>query len=477
MRTSQKVRLGLCALFLLSPVTGNAQSQNEPPRHVDAQGEEIFGPGYLPLPPADPGTPLEIAQPSAGIQGVPAAMLQSDAAKPALSTMSVTELTKTMSAIPLRTSVRKRLKLPRFKPVLAESLTTVNGVMTAEEQPTAVQAMKIHFVDVGQGAGAILEFPCGVAVIDTGGEQASGERDGGKKFTTYLNRFFDARPMLNRTIDVLLTSHPHEDHLKGLAENMTFGSGASSFLIRNIVDNGQTGSSGSLGAQSNARNRARTAGAHYSAIQLQDIFSATGATNSVIDPFACAGIDPVITAFWGSQNELVSGPAAALRRVYNTANNHSVVIRVDFGKASLLFTGDLQDDAARDMLDEYKDNPKAFDVDVYEAGHHGADNGTIVAMLKAMSPKIAVISMGDKSSTAAKTAFDYGHPRLSTLALLQKPGTGVSLSRPAKTFWGFAGQDMPPKPVAIKKEIYATGWEGTIVMTARSDGTYTVGGP
>ena len=478
MQIFQQTGQGLFALAMLAIMSGAAQSQANPPRYVDKQGEEIFGPDYLPQAPSDPGVPLQVGQPSSGFQGAPDTMLQSDVAGTGTAAMSVTELQAARPNIPMRTSIRKRLKLPRFKAANFESLNNVTGLIAADAQPVAaIQSMKVHFVDVGQGAAAILEFPCGIAVVDTGGEQASGARDGGKKFVAYLNLFFAARPALNRTIDVLFTSHPHADHQKGLSEDMAFGSAATGFKIRNIVDNGQSGTSDSLGNQSDARERARVAGARYSAVQLHNIFSATGATNNVIDPFKCAAIDPVVTAFWGSQNEAVAGPAVGLRHVYNTANNHSVVIRIDFGKASMLFTGDLQGDAARDMLAEYKDNPKVFDVDIYQAGHHGADNGTIAGMLKAMSPKIAVISMGDKSSTASKTAFDYGHPRLSTLTLLQKPGTGVSEARAPKTFWGFAGQDMLPTPVKITKAVYGTGWEGTIVMTARSDGSYSVDGP
>ena len=72
----------------------------------------------------------------------------------------------------------------------------------------------VHYVYVGQGAGAILEFPCGVAVIDSGGEYGSGD-NGGKMFVDYLETFFAARPQFNRTIDVLFTSHPHKDICSG----------------------------------------------------------------------------------------------------------------------------------------------------------------------------------------------------------------------------------------------------------------------
>ncbi|TIS10477.1 MAG: hypothetical protein E5X14_00845 [Mesorhizobium sp.] len=75
--------------------------------------------------------------------------------------------------------------------------------------------MYVHYVDVGQGAGAILEFPCGVALIDVGGEWANDGVDGEIMFKNYLDKFFETRPYLNNTIDVVFLSHPHADHING----------------------------------------------------------------------------------------------------------------------------------------------------------------------------------------------------------------------------------------------------------------------
>jgi hypothetical protein len=251
-------------------------------------------------------------------------------------------------------------------------------------------------------------------------------------------------------------------------------SGAGGFKVRNIVDNGQTGIEGTLKTQTVAREAARKAGAGYSAVELKSQTFATGVTNAVIDPLACPGVDPKITAFWGGRNEALTagGPARAKR--YSTVNNHSVVVRVDYGKASLLFMGDMQHEGAEDMLEEYEDNLAVFDVDVYLSAHHGAANGTSDTLLDVMSPEIGIISMGDKSSIKKSTAFDHGHPRLSTIALMQDPPAIVSGTRTPVVFWGSAAEGTAFKPVTIKRAIYGTGWEGTLLLRARSDGTYKV---
>jgi beta-lactamase superfamily II metal-dependent hydrolase len=447
------------------PMLASAQDAPAPPLHADANGEEVFGPNYMPIDPPDPGEPLQPGRPKGGIQF--------HKLTPQTNNFELTELVTTPQlAIPFRRSVRLARKIPRIKVKLSqfEKLTPLNVPMALPMQPLVVSEMIVHYVNVGQGSGAVLEFPCGVAVIDTGGEYASGGVNGGKEFVDYLTKFFTDRPQFHNTIDVLVTSHPHQDHLYGLPR--LFPASGSLFKVLNIVDNGQTGTTGSLGVQTTVRNSLRAAGAKYAAVQLASNVWATGATNDVIDPIKCSSIDPIITAFWGSRNPSLNVPLPS--DADTNPNVHSVVIRVDFGAASMLFTGDLMKTGLADMLNEYKENPGVFDVDVYLAGHHGADNGTTAKLLSIATPKIAVISMGDQSTHTPSTAFNYGHPKISTLKLLQATPGGVSFVRTPVTFWGSNGANTPFMPFKVTKAIYATGWEGTINLHIKSDGTYQV---
>jgi hypothetical protein len=50
----------------------------------------------------------------------------------------------------------------------------------------------------------------------------------------------------------------------------------------------------------------------------------------------------------------------------------------------------------------------------------------------------------------------------------------VSGTRPPASFWAAEQEETPFRPVTIDRAIYATGWEGTIVLTAGSDGSYRV---
>ena len=72
-------------------------------------------------------------------------------------------------------------------------------------------------------------------------------------------------------------------------------------------------------------------------------------------------------------------------------NNNSIVIRMDFGDFSMLFTGDAEQELLDFLVEEHPDD---LDVDVLKASHHGSDNGQNAAFLEAVSPERVVISAG-----------------------------------------------------------------------------------
>ena len=85
-------------------------------------------------------------------------------------------------------------------------------------------------------------------------------------------------------------------------------------------------------------------------------------------------------------------------------NNNSIVIRLDFGEFSMLFTGDAEVDE-RDWLVEHHSD--LLDVDVLKASHHGSNNGTSDEWLSEITPTHVVISTGVNST--------YRHPHMSAV--------------------------------------------------------------
>ena len=93
--------------------------------------------------------------------------------------------------------------------------------------------------------------------------------------------------------------------------------------------------------------------------------------------------------------------------VYDEPNNTSIVLRVNYGETSFLFTGDAETQVEQDILDA------GFDVSatVLKAGHHGSSTSNSYRWLREVSPAYAVIPVG--------TDNVYGHPHDEVLSRLR----------------------------------------------------------
>jgi competence protein ComEC len=329
--------------------------------------------------------------------------------------------------------------------------------------------MAAHFINVGQGQAVLLEFSCGLVLVDTGGGDSS-RANWTRRFTNYLDRVFARRTDLtNRTMDVVFLTHPHIDHTRGATE---LGAGSRYRIGGLVTDTESTGSG--IEQQNDLIEYARQRQLPLVGVQTSMIVSTQGLTDSVIDPVNCAGTDPDIRVLWGSFDQP--------RTWVDNENNHSVVVRVGFGESSFLIVGDLEDAPQRAMVRRYAGNPDALNVDIYAVGHHASRNGTTRELMRAMSPEMGVISSGNPADReTGYSAYQHGHPNLVAINLLRNATDGVSMARPARTFpVGVSGgvRARPPRPArdpvyrdeTIDRAIFGTGWDGNIVIFAHKDG-------
>src|SRR5262249_5378331 len=77
-------------------------------------------------------------------------------------------------------------------------VTTGHGELAprAAQADTPPPTMRVHFIDVGQGASTLFEFPHDAVLVDTGGEQ-NAYIDSTKALTAYLDDFFTRRTDLD----------------------------------------------------------------------------------------------------------------------------------------------------------------------------------------------------------------------------------------------------------------------------------------
>jgi competence protein ComEC len=239
------------------------------------------------------------------------------------------------------------------------------------------------------------------------------------------------------------------------------------FTVERVVDNGRPGDD--VVATEMAALRAYTAklGRRYHAVV--DL-NGKAIHDDVVDPLKCRAVDPKIRVLSGSRAADPGwGEDRFHHRFFDNENNHSVVVRVDFGESSLLVTGDLEETALKDLVAAYG-KTGLLDVDAYHVGHHGSANGTTQELLDAMTPDVALISMGDAARRLDWTAWQYGHPRQKVVDLLEGE---VRLKRAAVDVQVGTGQRRFEK-VRVERAVYATGWEGSVVVDMAADGRLRV---
>jgi competence protein ComEC len=337
-----------------------------------------------------------------------------------------------------------------------EADTTPRAELPLGVEPGPNAVMRIHLIDVGQGAATLVEFSCGVVLVDTGGETNS-QFDSEQRLLRYLDRFFKIRPHLQNTIALLVLTHPHIDHTRSAMAVFHH------YKVQNVVTDGMiVGSGGDQEADLlAAAHRAHIGDARIHAREVPP----RGVHDSVVDPISCADGDPDIRAFWGA---VTSHDVAWDHDALDNANNDSVVMRFRLGKASFLITGDLERDGIAELVKRFGGELRS---DVYEVGHHGSWNATTKPLLDAIQPKLALISMGPTDREDTWSAWAYGHPRVEAIELLEAALTGpprqaihVPIGSGAKQFLDHE----------ITAPIYATGWDHDVSVTLYADGRETV---
>lgn len=217
----------------------------------------------------------------------------------------------------------------------------------------------VYFLDVGQGDSELIVFPDGATMLVDGGPL-----DGGAYET--LGRILAPE---DRTLDVVMMSHPQVDHYGGLVEV------ARRYRVGVFVSNGETSGSETFAALAGALDAA-----HVPRVAL----SAGDAVRHGEDVFT------------------VLSPAAPGAGA--SANDDALVGDLVLSGARIFFAADA-DASVEDAIVKTWREP----VDVLKVAHHGSKYGTTQAFLDATRPRAAVIEVGENS---------YGHPAAETLARL-----------------------------------------------------------
>lgn len=258
--------------------------------------------------------------------------------------------------------------------LLIVTLLVWTGIFINPSMP----GLTVHFVDVGQGAAALLETSRGFTMlIDGGGEPAYTDPSRkGQIGEKVLLPFLRHRGV--KKIDLLVVTHPHEDHFGGLFAVVD------SLPLGDVLVSPVPGES-----------------AYYE--QFLELVREKGLEPREIH----------VGASWnpckGLFMEVVSPPQQLFSGTGCDLNNNSIVLRATYGEVSFLFTGDIEGEAVTDLLASGMD----ISARVLQYPHHGGNLEPAVPFLKKVSPQVAIIQVGRNS---------FGHPHPATIKALEESG-------------------------------------------------------
>ena len=95
----------------------------------------------------------------------------------------------------------------------------------------------------------------------------------------------------------------------------------------------------------------------------------------------------------------------------NVLNNNSIVCKLHYKDFSMLFTGDIEEIAEKQILQEFKNNIKILNSIVLKIGHHGSKTSSTHDFLTAVNPKVALIGVGENNK--------FGHPNKDVIERLE----------------------------------------------------------
>ena len=256
---------------------------------------------------------------------------------------------------------------------IAVVAATAGLVLVAAHRPDGVT--RITVLDVGQGDAILVEGSRGGRMLVDGGPNPD-------RLLVELDRRL---PPWDRRLDVLILTHPHEDHVAGLALLLA------RYRVGRVFEAGMRGPGPGYAAWTTA---------------LERVGAPRRGTLVTGDHLAVD--DLRLSVLWPDPGAVPREPPDTGRGI----NDVSIVLLGEVGGRRILLTGDVEDDV--DPVLAARGLPP---IDFLKVAHHGSGTASTVAFLGVVRPSLAVVSSGADNP--------YGHPARSTLDHLREAGARV----------------------------------------------------
>lgn len=229
--------------------------------------------------------------------------------------------------------------------------------------------LDVYVLDIGQGDSILIRSGNDYSLIDTG------DVDHRDNLVAYLKKY-----NVTKLKNVIIT-HPHADHLGGF-----FAITKAGIPIEHVYDNG-------MQYQSSVYNT------YMKKVEQLKIPRTVLYKGDVVD----FGNGATFTVFAPWEGDPISSEKNG-----DDTNNNSIVGKLEFGKFSMLFTGDAERLEENRLI---KEQNTKMSSKVLKVGHHGSNTSSQSDFLRSVRAEDAIISVGEKSI--------YGHPNPKTIQRLQ----------------------------------------------------------
>ena len=225
--------------------------------------------------------------------------------------------------------------------------------------------LTVTFFDVGQGDAALIRTPQDQTILIDGGPDR-----------TILTKLGESLPWTRRTIDLVILSHPHADHVAGLNYVLA------RYRVRHVLMTGAI----------------HTTPEYLKFLELLK--------NKEV-PVTIAQAGQVIELNGGVSVEVLWPFKSVVGERVNDLNITSIVNRVVYKVTAVLFTGDTPKENEAALLNSGSD----LTAQILKVAHQGSRTSSSEEFIKAVAPEVAVIPVGQNS---------YGHPHAEVVERLKK---------------------------------------------------------
>ncbi len=271
----------------------------------------------------------------------------------------------------LRRIEKKIIKLIKSEKFKSSLILTITSILFLNIIYSIIipKSLRVHFVDVMQGDSSFIITPKNKNILIDGGEENN---------DTLLSYLLARRV---KKIDYIIISHFDDDHIGGLFSIME------ELDVKNIIIGKQPETSENLERflEITKAKKIKIIVAEAETIRRMNIEK-----------------DLYLEILWPNSKNIINE---------NVLNNNSLVCKLCYKNFSILFTGDIEKQAEKTILQEYRENLQILNSTILKVAHHGSNTSSTIEFIDAVKPKIALIGVGENNK--------FGHPNKEVIERLK----------------------------------------------------------